>query len=475
MANIPPVGIQNPAYSPTSYFLILSNTTMKNKKATSSFGERIKRIYRFLIVDIWHITETEMSKTSRFLVRLLKKLILSGSGFFDHSLSAKAASLTYYTLMAIVPIFALVIAIGRGFGFQHIIENWATNFFSSQKELIPYIIQFVNNYLEQAQGGLFLGIGVAVLLWSVMSAFRQIEKNFNSIWDVKKSRSLLNQFTTYFSIMFITPVLIVLSNGISIFFNNQLRAMGIAEHFSFLYTFVMRITPYIIYWTLFTFLFIAIPNTKVKFKHALFAGIVVGTLFQIFQWLYINGQMNLSKYNAVYGSFAAIPLLLFWLQISWLIVLYGSELTFASQNIDNYNFAKETAQISPRYRDYAAIIIMRSIILKFKDGEPPMNSLEIAKKSHTPIRLTNQLLNMLVEIDLLTENYTPNQSDKTYQPAMDINAITVQLLLDRIEQNGSENFKIEENSKKFESIWKKLKTWKQNNNKTCSSVLIKDL
>jgi membrane protein len=329
--------------------------------------------------------------------------------------------------------------------------------------------------LEQAQGGLFLGIGVAVLLWSVMSAFRQIEKNFNSIWDVKKSRSLLNQFTTYFSIMFITPVLIVLSNGISIFFNNQLRAMGIAEHFSFLYTFVMRITPYIIYWTLFTFLFIAIPNTKVKFKHALFAGIVVGTLFQIFQWLYINGQMNLSKYNAVYGSFAAIPLLLFWLQISWLIVLYGAELTFASQNIDNYNFAKETAQISPRYRDYAAIIIMRSIILKFKDGEPPMNSLEIAKKSHTPIRLTNQLLNMLVEINLLTENYTPNQSDKTYQPAMDINAITVQLLLDRIEQNGSENFKIEENSKKFESIWKKLKTWKQNNNKTCSSVLIKDL
>ncbi|HQO48677.1 MAG TPA: YihY/virulence factor BrkB family protein, partial [Paludibacteraceae bacterium] len=166
---------------------------------------------------------------------------------------------------------------------------------------------------------------------------------------------------------------------------------------------------------------------------------------------------------------------LFWLQISWLIVLYGAELTFASQNIDNYNFAKETAQISPRYRDYAAIIIMRSIILKFKDGEPPMNSLEIAKKSHTPIRLTNQLLNMLVEINLLTENYTPNQSDKTYQPAMDINAITVQLLLDRIEQNGSENFKIEENSKKFESIWKKLKTWKQNNNKTCSSVLIKDL
>jgi membrane protein len=447
---------------------------MAAKTKKKSLSERFTKLYHFFVVDIWHITETELSKTTRFFLRLLKKLILSGRGFLDHNLSAKAGSLTYYTLMAVVPICALVIAIGKGFGFQHVIENWAANIFTSQKELIPYVIQFVNNYLEQAQGGVFLGIGIAVLLWSVMSAFRQIESNFNNIWNVKKSRSIIRQFTTYFSLMLLTPILIVLSSGISIFFNNQLKELGFAEHFSFLYEFIMRLTPYFLYWVLFTFIFVVIPNTKVQFKHALFAGIVVGTAFQFFQWLYVNGQINLTKYNAVYGSFAAIPLLLFWLQISWLIVLYGAELTFASQNIDNYNFEKETAKISRRYCDYATIIIMRSIILKFQKGEPPMNALEIASENHTPIRLVNQILDLLVDIKVVAEIYTPGEVVKTYQPALDINAITVQLLLEKIEKHGSENFKIDHYSKEFEAIWKNLQEWKE---KSISpySILIKDL
>lgn len=442
--------------------------------AKKSFNDRAKAVYNFLVSGIWQTAEADVSMITRFFLRLLKKIILSVRGYLDHRLAAKAGALTYNTLMAIVPIFALIIAIGKGFGFQTAIENWATKIFGTQKELVPYIIQFVNNYLEQAQGGVFLGIGVAVLLWSVMSVFRQVESNFNAIWNVQKSRSVIRQFTTYFSLMLVAPILIVLSSGVSIFFQNQLKQLGFSEHFSWLYEFSMRLTPYIIYWILFTFVFIVIPNTKVQFKHALFAGIVVGTAFQIFQWLYVNGQINLTKYNAVYGSFAAIPLLLFWLQISWQFVLYGAELTYAGQNIENYNFEKETARISRRYRDYVTIIIMRCIVLRFAKGEQPFTTTELAHHTHTPIRLVNQILNLLVEIKMVAETYTPNDNGKAYQPAIDINVISVQMLLEKIEKHGSENFKIAEYSEEYEKIWEKLQTYNQNSSEI-GNVLIKDL
>ena len=210
-----------------------------NKKL--SLVEQSKRLYHFVASDIWVITEKELTKSSRFSVRLLKKIILSARGVTKDNLFIKAAALSFYTILALVPILALVIAIGRGFGFQQAVVDWLSKALSAQAEMIPYIIQFVERYLERAQGGVFLGVGFAVLLWSVLSAFRQIENNFNDIWNVKKSRSIVRQFTMYISLMLLVPILIALSSGFSIFINTQLETAGLSQFFSPLTRFLLKV------------------------------------------------------------------------------------------------------------------------------------------------------------------------------------------------------------------------------------------
>lgn len=446
---------------------------MENK----SFKDKILNIWKFFTVDIWRITENELSKSKRLSILLLKKLILSLREFFEDNLMIKASALTYNTLLAIVPILALIIAIGKGFGVQNSIENFVSSIFATNQELLPYIMNFVSNYLDQAHGGLFVGIGIAVLLWSVMSMFRQIENNFNDVWNVKKSRSFIRQFTTYFSLMLLVPVLIVIATSLSNMIDPYIEYMTQHTENIFLsgvYKVLITLLPFFIYWILFTIIFIIIPNTKVGFMHALFAGIVAGTLFQIFQYLYITGQINLTKYNAVYGSFAFLPLLLFWLQISWVIVLYGAKLSYVSQNIAFHNFEKETKHISRRFKDYATIIVLKEIIVRFDNNESPVSDQDIANKYNIPIKLTQDILTLLTETNIVRETYIEHVNRKTYVPALDTHKITLALLIERIENIGNENFKLK-NYDLSEKIWQKMLETKENHLKTLQKVLVKDL
>lgn len=446
---------------------------MENK----SFKDKILNIWGVLTVGIWRITENELSKSKRLSILLLKKLILSLREFFEDKLMIKASALTYNTLLAIVPILALIIAIGKGFGVQNSIENFVSSIFATNQELLPYIMNFVSNYLDQAHGGLFVGIGIAVLLWSVMSMFRQIENNFNDVWNVKKSRSFIRQFTTYFSLMLLVPVLIVIATSLSNMIDPYIEYMTQHTENIFLsgvYKVLITLLPFFIYWILFTIIFIIIPNTKVGFMHALFAGIVAGTLFQIFQYLYITGQINLTKYNAVYGSFAFLPLLLFWLQISWVIVLYGAKLSYVSQNIAFHNFEKETKHISRRFKDYATIIVLKEIIVRFDNNESPVSDQDIANKYNIPIKLTQDILALLTETNIVRETYIEHVNRKTYVPALDTHKITLALLIERIENIGNENFKLK-NYEESNSIWQKMVEVKELHIKNLQSILVKDL
>ena len=308
----------------------------------------------FVRTDMYRVREDELTSSKRLLVRLLKKLILSIREFISDILPQKASSLTYYTVLCIIPIFALVLAIGRGFGFQDTIEEYIIKVLGPTSDMTPFLLEFVNNYLEQAKGGVFLGIGIALLLWSVMSMFRQIEATFNKIWNVKKSRSIIRQFTTYISLLLTVPILMILSSGLSVKVNAWVYLISestIGAFFIPIYQFLVRLAPYAIYWLLFSLLFVVIPNTKVKWRDATLAGIVTGTLFLLMQSIYLSGIVSLNRYNVVYGSFAAIPLLLIMIQISWMIVLYGAELCFVSQKLYQYSYESEIKNMSRRYKD----------------------------------------------------------------------------------------------------------------------------
>ena len=447
---------------------------MKQKK---TIGERISWLIDFLLHDIFRVTEDELSKTMRFFIRLLKKIIISIRGFIEDDLIIKASSLTYYTMLAIVPIFALFLAIGKGFGFAEIIEGFVIKLIGDNPEITTIIMGFINNYLAQTQGGLFVGFGIGLLLWAVLNMFRQIEMNFNDIWNVKKNRSIVRQFTTYITMLIVVPILIVISSGLSSKVDAYVEIIAQSTVGSFLipiYQFLVKLSPFVIYWLLFTLIFLIIPNTKVKITDAMLAGVVTGTAFLAIQFLYVNGQISLAQYNAVYGSFAAIPLLLFWLQISWLIVLYGAELCYVSQNLINFSFESDTKNISRRYKDYTLFVVLKIIINRFCQAQEPISANQIAVDYNIPIRLVHDHLKLLVDTNIISEIYIEQNAERFYQPALDVNLITVHLVFDRINRLGSENFKITDNGS-FKEIWQKLETLQETITAESSKILVRDL
>ena len=431
-------------------------------------------IYKFMRFDIWRITEYELSRTRRFLYRLVKTVILATRGFIKDRLNVKASALTYSILFALVPMVALIIAIGKGFGVEELIEKWLQDSFVAQADMIPTVMEFVKRYLETTQGGLFIGVGIGILLYSVMNFFMQVELAFNEIWQVKKSRSVINQFTMYFSAMFIIPILIAISSGLSIYVNTILTESFLYSLLSPILRFGVYFAPYFINWVIFTIMYLVIPNTKVKFVNALIAGIIAGSAFQIFQILYINGQVYLSRYNVVYGSFAAIPLLLLWIQISCLIVLLGAEISYASQNIQNYEYEIDSRDISHRYKNFLSLFITYVIVKQYESQSPPLSSNQIAAEYRLPIRLVNNILSKLTEANVLIEVFYDAKRLKTYQPAIDIHQLTINLLFDKLESHGSENFLTNKNEL-LDTFWQKTTEIRQNSELMAEKILIKDI
>jgi membrane protein len=440
----------------------------------SKFNAFISRMLHFIRYDIWRVTEHELSQTRRFFYRFIKTLVLAVRGFIDEDLNVKASALTYSILFAIIPTFAMIIAIAKGFGIEKLIRSSLEGTFIGQADLIPQVMEFVERYLQTTQGGLFIGIGLAVLFYSVMNFFMQVESAFNGIWKVKKSRSLIRQFTTYFSSILIIPILIVLSSGLSIFINTAIAQSFLYDVLNPVLRFGFKFAPYLINWIVFTFLYLTIPNTKVRFLNAFIAGIVAGTAFQLFQFLYIHGQVYLSRYNVVYGGFAAIPLLLLWLQVSFLIVLLGAEISYASQNIKNFDYELDTKYMSTRYSNFLTLFITYIVVKQFENQKPPLTSDEISDNFRLPVGLVNQIITRLVDVSVFIEIFNEESITKTYQPAIDINQLTVNLLFNKLDSHGSELFLTNKNEL-LDSFWLKSLEIKRLSDKDKEQILVKDI
>lgn len=473
MAGIPPPlmgndGTQNPAYRPAVPFTITHQYLTVMKK-------HILYLWNFLTDGIWRITEDEVTKTTYSAYNVIKSIYLCINRFTKDRLVSKASALTYSTLLAIVPILAIVFAIARGFGFDQLVHQQMAESFGGNSEALQFLSNFADSYLSQSKGGVFIGVGVLLLFWTVLNLINNMEITFNRIWQVKKARSMYRKITDYSSMLLLIPLLLVVSGGLSIYMSTALKH---AEEFTLLAPlskFLIRLIPFVLTWLMFTGLYIFLPNTKVKLKHALVAGILAGTAHQAFQYLYISGQLWVSRYNAIYGSFAALPLFLLWLQVSWTICLFGAQLTYATQNIRNFSFDKDTRNISHRYREFVSILVMSLITKRFAKGEAPYTAEDISEECQIPIQLVHRTLYELQEVKLIHEVMDDAKSeDIAYQPSMDINRLNVAILLDRLDTQGSEDFKIDK-EKTFSDEWEVLIKAKEEYYKSSSQVLLKDL
>ena len=434
----------------------------------------LNQIKTFLLEDIWRVTDDEVSKKKGMLYNAIKIATLSVKEFTERRVVNKASALTYSTLLAIIPILALLFAIARGFGFSNLLEDQFRNGLGGQAQTAETILSFIDSYLSHAKSGIFIGVGLIMLFYTVLLLTHNMERTFNSIWQVKKPRSLYRKMTDYFSMMLLLPLLIMLSSGISIFMSTFLKTM---EEFFLLapvIKFLVRLTPFVLTWGMFTALYIFMPNTKVKLKFAIVPGILAGSAFQAFQYLYIGSQIWVSRYNAIYGSFAAIPMFLLWTQISWSICLYGAQLCYVAQNLRNFSFSKETENISRRYHDFLCILIMSLICKRFQTEEPPYTAESLSDEHKIPIRLTTTILYELQDLHMIYETPVEGEDEEmAYLPSVDINQMNVAMLLSRLDKEGSEAFKIDRSQ--YTNTWEALAKARESYYKETSSILLKDL
>ena len=397
-----------------------------------------KRLYQFLKVDIWRVQREDISPIRYLLYEIIKKVMLAVEYFTAKRMMDSAAALTYSTLLAIVPIMAVVFAIARGFGYNKYIESWFRETLSSQPQAAEVIIGFVNSYLVHTKSGIFLGIGLLFMLWTVIMLISNIEKAFNDIWQVSTPRSIFRTITDYMAMFLLAPIIIVVTSGISIMMATF--ANGIGEYMIIGPTlrFVLRLLPYIIMSAVFIALYVFMPNTKVRIKSAIIPGILAGVAMQGLQLMYIHSQIWVTGYNAIYGSFAALPLFMLWVQISWTICLFGAELSYTNQNLEEFAFRAKTEDLSHRYRLLLSGYLMTLICHRFEEGKKPYTALELKLLTNIPIRITHDLLEGLTRINMLTEVTKDEKgTESMYQPAESTANLSIGMMIDRLEAEGN--------------------------------------
>ena len=409
----------------------------------------IQKIIKFLTHDMWHLTNEDVKGGYRFLVNIVKAIYLSLRFFFSERLMEKASALTYYTLLAIVPFVALILAIANGFNLTSYIRQAIRDLAPGQEMTINYIFDFADSYLEHSKTGIIMGVGVVLLLWVIINLISNIEDVFNQIWQQKKGRSTLRKLTDYLAIVIMVPIFLAVSSGLDIFMQTAIQNGVLDGVLSEALISVLHLTRYILIFVAFTLVYMVIPNTKVKFFNAFMSALVAGTIFMAFEWLYINGQIWVSKYNAIYGSFAALPLLLLFIQMSWVICLYGADLSYASQNIENFYYEKDTQNISQRYYDFMVIVVAGMIYNRFikpelnENGEKEsLTTVDISQHLHLPSKLANKIISHLSELDIIRETIDNNNPDiHTWTPGRDVSSFSIADLLEEIDTHGARDFK----------------------------------
>ena len=398
-------------------------------------------IKHFFKEDLWLLQEQSMSRLNSMAIKTLKIALLSVQSFYRDLCPLRASALTLYSLLSIVPIIALLFGIAKGFGFEKILEQRLMEQVPNQETTVLQLISFAQNMLDSTKGGVVAGIGTVVLFWTVINVISNIEESFNHIWKITQSRRFNRKFSDYLSLMLLAPIVLVLSGSISLFLKTKvtwlMTVIQLSDAGSWLVIKGLGLLPLMLMIGLFGFTFIFMPNHKINIKAGMIAGVVTGVLSYLLQWVYLSLQLGASSYNAIYGSFAALPLLVVWLQAAWMVVLFGCEVAFFLQNYEIYKNKHRYADLSFALQKVLSLQITHLIINNFVLMNKPLSATEIAEKLLIPIAIVHDLLAKLITSHIVVEFKMEEQSvDELYQPAVDINKLTIAYVITALEQSG---------------------------------------
>ena len=433
---------------------------------------------KFIQEDIWRIRAKGLPPLKAFGIRYLRILLAAANAFQEHRCQLRASALTFFTLLSIVPIVAMAFGIAKGFEFEKVLQEKILERFAGQEEILLEIFGFANSLLANTKGGLIAGVGVILLFWTIIKVLGNIENSFNDIWSVKKDRTFARKITDYLSVMLVAPVLLVISGSVTVFISTGLAA--ITKRFDMMgllgpvVVFFLEITPFAIMWVLFSFLYIFMPNRQVNRKSGFVAGVIAGSVYVIVQLIYVKFQVGVAKYNAIYGSFAALPLFLTWLQLSWLIVLAGAEISCIHQNMDMLEYGPDARRANHYFRRLVALRIVNFMSRNFATGEVPLTAARISESLEIPRGLATELVEELTESGVLIEAANRGRNEAAYVPARDTDQLTVKFVMDAMDRRGLDQIPVA-TTEELERIAESLKTLGEAVEKSPANLRLKDI
>ncbi len=383
---------------------------------------------------IWVRDTLETPYVVRLWRGVCRLLYLVFFGFFKDQCVIRAAALTFTTILSIVPFLAVAFSISKGFGLQNteFIRTLVLKMTTDRVEVADKIIEYIDRTNVQALGW----VGVATLLFTVFSLIGTIEKAFNTIWHVTKGRSPWRKVTDFFPVILICPIVLLVASSFNVSLQQQDIVKGLlsVKAIGFLEAMFLKATPYLLITFAFAFMYAFIPYTKIKISGALLGGFVGGVLWQMAQWLYINWQIGAAKYNAIYGSFAQLPLLLIWIYISWLIVLLGSEVSYAWQNINSFVKQRYFGEATPFERQKLAVLMMIVLAKRFHDGKPLPSVEDMSDSFMAPTTLVSDLFGLLQRAGYAVQ--TENSECEIFAPARALDNVRVLDIIKVVNMDG---------------------------------------
>ena len=436
------------------------------------------KITDFIQSHIWELPLDQLPRWQSLLIKQVRVLILAFKGFNRDKCQLRAAALTFYSILSLIPILAMVFGIAKGFGFEQTLELLLQEKIASRdmvaQEGLDWIISKAKLLLESTRGSLIAGVGLIVLMWAATRVLRHIEAALNDIWEIKNSRPWIRNFTDLLSIMVVAPILFILAQSTTVFITAIIQDLSKGMELLGLLFLLMKLVPFGLIWLLFTMIYVVVPNTKVNFKSALVAGVIVGTTFQLSQWIFFKSQMGISKYNAIYGSFAFLPLLLIWIQTAWLILLLGAEIAFANQHINRYEFALGSQEVKPSFKKLVTLLITNLLVKNFVEAKSSLTAEEISAILHAPVRLVRQCITDLMNSKIINEVGKKNSQDTSYQPARSVENLSVSFVLQAIDKHGLGDIHIHE-SGESKRLSQTLEALNQEIERSPSNILLKDI
>ncbi|MDX2479737.1 MAG: YhjD/YihY/BrkB family envelope integrity protein [Desulfuromusa sp.] len=365
------------------------------KASQLKWRERIK----FLL---WEQNPTELSLLQRILLRQIQTVALVLRDFGVNQCLLRASALTYYTMLSLVPLLALTFALLKAFGVQNLLQPLIIEKLNvGDGQVADVILGYINNTQVTQLGT----VGLIFLIVAVVSLLTNVEISFNYIWGVKNIRPLLRRFADYLSVILAGPVLIIsaISMTSTLASNRLMQKLIEMQMVGNLVLLLFKIAPFIFMWLAFTGLYIFMSNIKVEWRAAFIGGVVGGTLWQIAQVGYVHFQVGVGRYNAIYGTMAALPIFMVWLYLSWVIVLFGLGVCYAKQNLRTSGRDLRGSEVSRNNFRQVALALLVTLADRFAKGEPALSNEQLAKFLFIPPRLCRSILNLLIKIGFVSE------------------------------------------------------------------------